>query len=181
MVRGGKVVSPVSVVVACCSDTWISVGRSLAQLRNGTVSYPVWFPGGCSVATTQFCGWFPMGGHVWLAIVVFEVAWVSCFVESLVVLSKLYWSVKVSGGCCQTTSKIGGSIGILVDSGLSHAAPEWKRGVSSLTFGLQPERSLLNCFGHLFVGLESVLPAVQSWEVVCSLHLLQNNISQWNG
>ena len=50
--RYGMVVFSVLVVVACCSDSWISVGQSLEQLRNGTGLFVVWFPGDCSVAIT---------------------------------------------------------------------------------------------------------------------------------
>ena len=83
-------------------------------------------------------------------------------VDSLLVLFKLFWSVMVSVGCCQTTSGIGGSFGILVVSGLTLAAPEWRRGVSSLMFGLQLGYSHLSCFGHFFVGLGFVLPVFYS-------------------
>ena len=46
------VVSPIMVDVTCCSDAWISVEQLLEQLGNGTGSFLVWFPGGCSLATT---------------------------------------------------------------------------------------------------------------------------------
>ena len=104
-----------------------------------------------------------------------------CIVESLKVSSKLYWCIKVSGGYCQTTSGIGRSFGILVVSGLSHAAPDGRRGVSSSRFGLQLEHSHLCCLGHFFVGLDSVPPFICSGEAVCSLRLLQSNILLWNG
>ena len=176
------VVSPIRVVVTCCSDSWISVWRFLQQLRNGTGSFPVWFPGGCSVTTTQFCGWVSLSSDVCLATVVFEVAWVYYIVEIIVVvLSKLYWSVKFPGGCCQTASGIGGRFGVLVASGLSHAAPERRRSVSSLKFRLQLEHSHLSCFGHSSVGFDFVLPVVCSGEAICSQRLLQSNISLWNG
>ena len=64
MVRGGVVVSPLRVVITCCSVLWVLVEELLEQLRNGTGSFPVWFPGGCSVATMWFRGWVPLGGDV---------------------------------------------------------------------------------------------------------------------
>ena len=48
----------------CCSAFWLSVEGSLEQLRNDTGSFPVLFPGDCSVAFTYFCGWVPLGGVV---------------------------------------------------------------------------------------------------------------------
>ena len=66
--------------------------------------------------------------------------WVPVF-ENLWVLLLL-----VSGGCCQTTSRIGESFG-LVYSGLLVAALEWRRGNSSLIFELQLEHLRLNGFG----------------------------------
>ena len=45
-------------------------------------------------------------------------------VESLLLLIKLHGFVTVRGGCCQTTPGIGGSFGISIGSGLSHAALE---------------------------------------------------------
>ena len=82
--------------------------------------------------------------------------------------------------CCQTTLGIGGIFGISSVSGLSHAAPEWKRGISSLKFGLQLEHSHLSRFGHFSIGLGFVLPVVYFGEAACSLRLLQNNISvEW--
>ena len=56
-------------------------------------------------------------------------------------------------GCCQTTSGIGGSFDISFVYGLSHAAPEYRRGVASLVFGLQLGHSHLSCFAHFSVGL----------------------------
>ena len=52
MVTGGVVVSPLRVAVTCCSEFWISVDPFLEQLRNGTGSFPIWFPAGYSVVTT---------------------------------------------------------------------------------------------------------------------------------
>ena len=178
---GGIVLSLIGVVVTRCSDFWISAGQFLEQLRNGTGSFPVWFPGGCSVATMYLCGWVPLGGTVLLVTVVFEVAGVYCVVESLVVLSELFWSVKVSEDWSQTTSGTAGSFGVLVVSGLSHTAPESRRGVSSLKFRLQLEHSHLRCFEQLFVGLDSDHSVLCSVEVVCSLRLLHSNLSLWKG
>ena len=48
----------------CCSVFWLSVEGSLDRLRSDTGSFPVWFPEDCSVASTYFCGWFPLGGDV---------------------------------------------------------------------------------------------------------------------
>ena len=55
--------------------------------------------------------------------------WVS-LVNTLWILVK--W---VSWGCCQTTSGFGGSVK-WVTYGLSITAPEWRRGIFSLIFGL---------------------------------------------
>ena len=124
VVRSGVVVSPLRVVTTCCSVFWISVEEFLEQLRNDTGSFFVWFTEGCSVARTWFCGWVALSGDVWFATFVFKV-------ESLLVSFKLSWSVMVSVGCCQTTSGNGGSFEASFISGLSHAAPEWRRGVAS--------------------------------------------------
>ena len=174
VVRGGVVVSPLRVVTTCCSVFWISVEEFLEQLRNGTGSFPVWFSGGCSVAATWFCGYVPLGGDVWLATFVFKV-------ESLLVIFKLSSSVTISVDCCPTTSGTGGGFGISFICGLSHAAPEWRRGVASLKFGVQLKRCRLSCFQHFSVGLGFVLPDVYSGEAVCLLRLLQGNISLWSG
>ena len=66
-----------------------------------------------------------------------------------------------------TPSGIGGSFGALIVSGLSGAAPERRRGVFSLMFGLQFEHSHLDCFEHSYAGADSMLPAVCSVEAVC--------------
>ena len=152
-VRGRMVVSPVRVVVMRSSDSRIWVGQFLEQVRNGTGSFTVWFPGGCCVAITWFCGWIPSGGDVWLATFVFKV-------ESLLVLFKLSWFVTISVGWHQTTWGFGLSLIIWFVSGLSHAAPEWRRGVVSLKFGLQFGHSRLSYFEHFSVELGFVLPVV---------------------
>ena len=87
----------------------------------------------------------------------------------------------ISVGCCQTTSGIGGSFDISFVSGLSHAAPEWRRGVVSLKFGLQLGHSHLSCFVLFFARLGSVLVVVDSGEAVYLLRLLQGSISLWSG
>ena len=105
-----------------------------------------------------------------------------CSFESLLVLFKLSWFVTVSVGCCcKTTSGIGGSFDILFVSGLSHAAPEWRRGVASLKLGLQLGYSHLSCFEHFSAGIGFVLPVVYSGKAVCLLRLLQGNFSLWSG
>ena len=172
--RGGVVISLLGVVVMCCSTFWLSVEESLEQLRNDTGSFPVWFPEDCSVVTTWFCCWVPLGGDVWLAISAFKVelllVWIisSCF-------------VMISVGCCQTTSGIGGSLVISFVSGLSRAVPEWRRDVVGLKVGLQLGHSHPSYFEYFSVGLGFVLPAVFSWETVCSLRLLEGSISLWGG
>ena len=158
----------------CCSAFWLSVEESLEQLRNDTESFSVWFPEDCSVVTTWFCGWISLGGDVWLATFVFKV-------ELLVVLFISSCFVMISVGCCQTTSGIGGSSVILFVSGLSRAVPEWRRGVVSLKVGLQLGHSHPSYLEYFSVGLGFVLPAVYSWEVVCSLRLVQGSISLWGG
>ena len=117
VLRGRVVISLLGVVVLCWSVFWLLVEKSLEQLRNDTGSFPFLFPGGCSVASTCFCGWFPLGGVVWLATFDFKV-------ESLVILLTLSCFVVVSVGCCQTTSGIGGSLVVLLVSGMSRAFPE---------------------------------------------------------
>ena len=144
----------------------LDIGRTvLVAAENSTGSFPVWFPAGCSLATTSFCAWVPFSGDVWLAIVVF--CWVWVIIESILVLFRLAWFVMVSVGCCQTTPGLGGSFGISFFSGLSVAAPEWTRGNFSLKFGLQLGHSHLSCFEQFSVGLGFVLPAVYSEKAVC--------------
>ena len=116
VVRGEVLVSPLGVVNTCCSAFWVLV-ESLEQSWDGTNSFPVWFPGGRSVASTSFCDWVPCGGDVCLATFVVKV-------ESLLILFRLSCSVSFSVCCCQTTSGIGGSLEFLFISGLSRAAPE---------------------------------------------------------
>ena len=105
------VVAPVKIVVTCCSDSWISV--------LGAVKERYWFVA-CFISWRLCCGnyvflWLSFfGDDVWIATVVFEVAWIYCFVESLVVLSELNWSVKVSEGCCQITSGIRENFSVLI-------------------------------------------------------------------
>ena len=112
-------------------------------------------------------GWQPLACHSRLWSFLNTV-----FCRVIIILFKLHWFVIVSSGCCQTTSGFGWSFGLSVVSGLSNAAPEWRRGVSSLNLGLQLEHSYLNCFGLLSVGLDLVLPVVysgsQSLRCVCS-------------
>ena len=110
-------VSPSGVVTTCCSAFWVSVEESLERLRNVTGSFPVWFSEDCSVASTYFCGWFPLGGDVWLSTLVFKV-------ESLVILFTSSCFVLISVGCCQTTSGIGVNLVSSIVSGLSRAVPE---------------------------------------------------------
>ena len=173
VVRGGVVVSPLGVVTACCSVFWVLVEEFLEQSRNGTGWFPV-FPEDCSVVSTWFCGCVPLGDDVWLATFVFKV-------ESLVTLFKLSWFVSFSVGCCQTALGIGGSLDFSFVSSLSHAGPEWRRGVFSLKLGLQLGHFHLSCSEHHFAGFGSVLPVVYFVEAVYSLHLLQDSISLWNG
>ena len=152
----------------------LGIGRRiLGSVKGGTGSFPVWFPDGCSVATTWFCGWVPLGGDVWFAAFVFKV-------ESLLGLFKLSWFVTISVGCCQTTSGIGGSLDLAFVSGLSHAAPEWRRGVVNLKFGLQLGHSRLSYFEHFSVELGFVVPIVDCVEAVCLLRLLQGSNSLWS-
>ena len=158
----------------CCSVFWLLVEESLEQLGNDTGSFPVLFPEDCSVASTYFCGWVPLGGVVWRATSVFEV-------ESLVILLTSSCFVMVSVGCCQTTSGIRGSLVVLLVSGMSRAFPEWRRGAVSLKVGLQLGHSRLSHFEYFSVGLGFVLPAVYFWAAVCSLRLLQGSISPWSG
>ena len=172
--RGGVVVSPLGVVTTWCSVFWVLVEEFFEQSKNDTGSFPVWFPEGCSVPTTWFCGWVPLGGDVWLATFVLKV-------ESLWVLFKLSWFATFSVGCCQTTSGIGGSLDISFISGLSHAAPEWRRGFFSLKLGLHLGHSRLSCFELYSVDLGSVLPVVYSVAAVSLLRLLQVSISLWSG
>ena len=115
-----------------------------------------------------------LGGDVWLATFVFKV-------ESLIIVFNLSWFVSFSVGCCQTTSGIGGSLDFSFVSSLSHAGPEWRRGVFSLKHRLQLGHFHLSCFEHYFAGFGSVLPVVFFVEAVYSLHLLQDNISLWSG
>ena len=158
----------------CCSAFWLSVEESLEQLRNVTGSFPVWFPEDCFVVTTWFCCWIPLGGDVWLATFVFKV-------ESLLIIFTSSCFVLISVGYCQTTSGIGGSLVISFVSGLSRAVPEWRRGVVSLkgwaTAWTFPSELL--CIFLCWAGF--VLRAVYLWEAVCSLSLLQGNISLWSG
>ena len=174
VLRGGVVISLLGVVVMCCSAFRLSVEESLVQLRNDTGSFPVWFPEDCSVASTYFCIWFPLGGDVWLALFVYKV-------KFLLVLFLSSCFVMISVGCCQTISGIGGSLVISFVSGLSRAVPEWRRGVVSLKVGLQLGHSHPSYLEYFSVGLGFVLPAVYSWEAVCSLRLLHGSISLWSG
>ena len=64
VVRSGVVVPPLEVVITCCSVFWVSVEEFLEQAGNGTSSFRVRFPEGCSVASAWFCGWVPLGGDV---------------------------------------------------------------------------------------------------------------------
>ena len=170
VVRSGVVMTPLKVVTTCCSVFWVLVEEFLEKSRNGTGSFPVWLPEGCSVASTWFCGWVFLGGDVWLAKVVFKV-------ESFLVLLELCWFVTISVGSCQTTSGIGRILDISFVYCLSHAAPEWRRGVGSLKFGLQLGHSRLSYFEHFSADLGFVLPVVYSVEAVCLLRLLQGRIS----
>ena len=73
-------------------------------------------------------------------------------------------------------SGIAGSF-MLVNSGLSVAAPGWWPGISSLNFGLHLEHVHLICFCCFFAGPDSVSPLSCSGEVIYWLHYLQNSIS----
>ena len=80
-------------------------------------------------------------------------------------------------GLQETTSRIAGR---LVVSGLSTAAPEWKRGFFSLNFGLQFLQFLSNHFDRLFFGHDSVFPLFCAREAVSWLHWLHGSISLWH-
>ena len=60
-----------------------------------------------------------------------------------------------------------------VVSPLSVATPHWRRGISSLIFGLQLEHCHSICFGSVCVGPDSVLPVFCSWGVVYWLNWLK--------
>ena len=179
--RGGIFVFSVIVVFACCSDFWISLRRFLEQLRNCTGSFLFDFLGECSVATTQFCGWVPLGGDVWLVTVVWEGSWVEYIAESYEYFLSYIILWLFPEVFCQTTSAVCGSFEISVVSDLSHAASERRLDASSLIIGLQVKQFHLSCFEHFSVGLNFVLPVVNSGEVVYSLRLLQSSVSLWNG
>ena len=65
-VNGGMLLYPLGVVIMCLSYSLMSVGQLLELLRNGTSLFPVWIFRTCPVAVTDFCGWIPFGGNVWL-------------------------------------------------------------------------------------------------------------------
>ena len=104
--------------------------------------------------------------------------WVFFWVSVVIV----FWILVewVSWGCCQTISGIGGSINLVVFC-LSVAAPEWRRGIFSLNFGLQLEELRWSHFGWLSLGFDSVSPIFCAGEAVEWLHWLQSNNSLWNG
>ena len=83
----------------------------------------------------------------------------------------------VSWGCCQTTSRIGGS---LVVSRLSIADPEWIRGIFSLNSGLQPGYFHSSHLSGLFLGPDSVFPVFCAGEVVYWLHWFHSSIFLWS-
>ena len=171
------VVSPLNVVSVWFPDSWISVGYLFWQLRIRTGSFPVWSPGGCSVANTWFCGWIPLDSDIWPFTFVMWVSWVYRTVESFLTFFKLCWFIDISRACCQPTSETGGSFVVLVVFDLSYAASEWRRGVASLNVGLQLEHSHLNCSESFSPRPDSVLPVVCPREAVYQLRLLQSNIS----
>ena len=79
----------------------------------------------------------------------------------------------MSQGLLPDTWGIGDCFGVLVVSGLSPGALEWRRGFSGLKFGLQLEHCHLNWSGIFFVGLIllSIGPSVpgrRSTNCVCS-------------
>ena len=101
--------------------------------------------------------------------------WVPLFVS---VVEFLWLSIKWdSWGCCQTISGIGWS---LVIFGLSIAAPEKRRGIFSLNFGLQPEQFHSNHFDWFFLGPDSVFPVFYAREAVYWLHWLHSSTSLWS-
>ena len=84
----------------------------------------------------------------------------------------------VSWNCYQTTSWIGGRS---VVSGLSIAAPEWKRSIFFSNFGLQRGQFHSNHFDCVFLGPDSVLRVFCGVEVIYWCRWLHNSTSLWSG
>ena len=134
VIGGGDILlSAVSQVVMSVSYLWFSELGFLESLRLSTSGLLVCFPGSGSVLDTDTWGEVFLMGDVCdsTSILCLDSGmWVFLWVSLL----KGTW---VSRGCCQTTSGNGGSFNWVV-SGLSIAAPEWRRGIVGLNFGLQP-------------------------------------------
>ena len=142
--KGKKTAVSVRVVIMCFLCFWMSVGQLLELCGNSTCPFPE-FSRNCSVADPEFRIWNHLGGDVWLAtstICLFSISWIVFWLvlllESLCLLSNLWWLTSVSGACCLATAGIGNNAVVLAVSGLSHAIPEWRRDVLSLEFGSQP-------------------------------------------
>ena len=157
---------------------WISC-CCLESLRHCTGVLLVWFPRSDSVADPDTWGEVSFIGDVCDCTSLFCLksgVWVLLL---LLVFQFLYvWLKWVFWDCCHTTSGIGGS---LVVSGLSIAAPEWRRGIFTLTFGLQPEFLQSSHFDWLFLGPDSVFLVFFAGEAVYWLHWLHSSISLWSG
>ena len=127
----------------CFFYFWMLVGQLLELSGNSTCPFPD-FSRNCSLENPEHRIWNHFGGNFWLAtsiiclFSIFSIVWLVLLVESLCLLSNLWWLTSVSGACCQTTAGIGNNAVVLAVSGLSHAVPEWRRGVPSLEPGLQP-------------------------------------------
>ena len=112
-----------------------AVIQLIEQVRNGTGSFPVWFSVGCSVAITLFCGWWRRLTGYLRCLKLLSIL----YVRVVIYIFQFMWIYKRFRGYFQTTSGIDGSFAVLVVSGLSHAAPEWRRAVSIFKFGLHLE------------------------------------------
>ena len=162
--------SPLLLAVMSVSFLWVSGCCFLESLGHCTAVLLVWFPRSESVSDP----------HTWGEVfLIGDVCDSTSFLRLILVVLFLCISIQwVTWGCRQTTSGIGGSS---VVSGLSIAAPEWRRGIFSLIFGLQHEQLHSSLFDWLFVGPDSIFLVFCAGEAVCWLHLLHSKSSLWSG
>ena len=134
-------------------------------LRHGTGSLLISFFQNVSVVDPDFWGEVSLSGEVCgsKSFVCYSaglwVIWIFSIVLFLVIFSNLKNSSNAFKDCCRKFSGNGGKI-VFVVFGLSVAALDWRRGISSLNVGLQTR----HCHFFIVSGVEPVLifPAFNS-------------------
>ena len=124
--------------------SWSSFWLFWELSRNSTSSFLVSISQSWAVVVLDFWSGVTAAGDVCIATSNICVCssllafWVVSVVQFLFLLTSSWLSTDTTGGCCQATSGIGGSLVYSVISGLPDAVAKWRRGVFNLEIGAKP-------------------------------------------